>query len=119
MDVAFYVDASSGTTDRVMFRATQGGNYLLAGRRTLASNSRPLPLLSDCVMELSCQGRSVVVKDDGSVILEHELRAANDHTGFWIGGGWDSGATFTRLQVTGRLDPAWLASALEAASKPE
>jgi hypothetical protein len=65
-------------------------------------------------MELSCQGRAVVVKQNGAVILEHVLPESNDHTGFWIGGGWDTGITMTGLRVSGRLDPLWLATELRS-----
>jgi hypothetical protein len=102
-----------------MYRGSQDGNRLLSGRKSLTSKTKPIVLQRDGVMELSCQGKSVVVKWEGAVVLECELPAANDHTGFWVGGGWDSGTVITRLLVSGRLDPAWLASALEAVPDPE
>jgi hypothetical protein len=114
-DIGFFTQGSRGTTDRVIFQAKQHGNSLRTGHRfkkVLASSKGPLLLRRPAVLEASCQGRSIVVKENDRVVIEHRLPAPNDHTGFWIGGGWDSGVTIAHMKVSGRLDPRWLASAL-------
>ncbi|MHC4198774.1 MAG: hypothetical protein ACYSU0_02200 [Planctomycetota bacterium] len=117
VEIAFYGMESTGATEKVMYRASEKGHFLLGKRSELTSNLEAIPFREDGIMELVCQRQSVVVKENGKVMLKHMLPKANDHTGFWIGGGWDSGITFTRLEISGRLDPAWLAAALARAPK--
>jgi hypothetical protein len=117
VEISFYGMESVGAAEKVMYRASEKGHFLLGTRSVLTSNLEAIPFRKDGIMELVCQGQAVVVKENGQVMLRHMLPKANDHTGFWIGGGWDSGIAFTRLEISGRLDPAWLATALATAPK--
>jgi hypothetical protein len=117
VEIGFHGMESAGATEKVMYRASEKGHFLLGRRSELTSNLEAIPFREDGVMELACQGQAVVVKENGKVMVKHMLPKANDHTGFWIGGGWDSGITFTRLEISGRLGPAWLAAALARAPK--
>jgi len=117
VEISFYGMESAGKTPKVSFRASDKGCVFLAGGAELKSNPDEILLKKDGTLELSCQGQAITAKVSGKAVLEHTLPKPNDHSGFWIGGGWDSGITFTRMQVSGRLDPAWLAKALESAPK--
>lgn len=114
VEVSFYGLESAGKTPKVSFRASEKGSYFLNGAADLKSNLDDVLFRADGMLELSCQGQIFVAKENGKVVLEHTQNKPNDHAGFWIGGGWDSGITFTKLQISGRLDPAWLSKALEA-----
>jgi hypothetical protein len=117
VEVSFYGLDSTGKTPKLSFRASDKGCFLLQNGTPVKSDDDEILLKKEGTVELSCQGQAVVVKVHGRVTLEHALPKPNDHAGFWIGGGWDSGIAFTRLQVSGRLDPGWLAKTLEAAPK--
>jgi serine/threonine-protein kinase len=117
VEVSFYGMDSTGKTPKMSFRASEKGCFLLQNGAAVKSDDDEILLKKEGTVELSCQGQAVVAKVHGKVTLEHSLSKPNDHAGFWIGGGWDSGITFTRMQVSGRLDSAWLAKALEAAPK--
>jgi hypothetical protein len=90
---------------------------LLGPKGELKSNEDQVPFHVDGTLDLSCQGTAVTVKECGKTIFEYQLPKPNDHVGWWLGGGWDSGITFTKLQVSGRLDQAWLTKALASAPK--
>jgi len=114
VEVSLHGLESTGKTPKVSFRASEKGSHFLNGGAELKANLDEVPFRNDGMLEVSCQGQLFVAKENGKVILEHTQTKPNDHAGFWIGGGWDSGITFTKLQISGRLDPAWLAKALEA-----
>jgi len=114
VEISFHGLESTGKTPKVSFRASEKGNHFLNGGAELKSNMDDILFRADGMLELSCQGQLFTAKENGKLILEHTQNKPNDHVGFWMGGGWDSGITFTKLQVSGRLDQAWLTKALEA-----
>jgi len=116
VEVSFYGLDSIGKTPKVSFKASEKATHLISNGADIKTTDDIL-FRADGVLELSCQGGAYSVKQDNKVILEHTLPKPNDHAGFWLGGGWDSGITFTRMQVSGRLDQVWLAKALEAVPK--
>jgi hypothetical protein len=117
VEFAFYGLESEGKALKVSYKGTEKGYYLLGPKGELKSDDDEVPFRVDGTLELSCQGSAIVVKENGKVKLDYQLPKPNDHTGWWLGGGWDSGITFTKLQVSGRLDPAWLTKALAALPK--
>ena len=74
---------------------------------------RPTPRYPNKLLVI---GTAVLVA--GGVLRAGKKRYTDDtNVGWWLGGGWDSGITFTKLQVSGRLDPAWMTKALGALPK--
>ena len=69
-------------------------------------------------LEVSCNGNQYTVKLDARVVLEYTAAESNDCQGLSLGGGGDTLYTITHLQVTGKLDPRWLAKALAGAGEP-
>jgi len=114
VEVSLHGLESAGKTPKVSFRASEKGSHFLNGGAELKANMDEVLFRTDGMLEVSCQGQQFVAKENGKVILEYTQTKPNDHAGFWIGGGWDSGITFTKLQISGRLDPVWLTKALEA-----
>jgi len=108
---------SAGKTPKASFKGTDKGAFFFVNGGEVKSNTDAPMFAKEGTLELSCQGATLSAKVNGKSVMEFALPKPNDHSGFWIGGGWDSGITFTRLQVSGRLDPAWLAKALEAVPK--
>jgi len=117
VEISFHGLDSAGKSPKISFRASEKGSVLLSGGAELKSKPDEVLFRTDGLLELTAQGQALMVKENGKPVLEHTLPKPNDHSGFWIGGGWDSGITFTKLQVSGRLDPAWLAKTLESAPK--
>ena len=121
VEISFHGLKSDGKTPKTSFRANEKGcAFLNAGiggnGATELKSSDEVLFRTDGTLELSCQGAQLSAKMNGKTVLEYTLPKPNDHSGFWIGGGWDSGITFTKLQISGRLDPAWLVKALESAA---
>jgi serine/threonine protein kinase len=116
VEVSFYGLDSTGKTPKVSFKASEKACHLIQNGGDIKTTDDIL-FRADGVLELSCQGGAYSVKQDNKLILEHTLPKPNDHSGFWLGGGWDSGITFTRMQISGRLDQAWLAGALAGVPK--
>jgi hypothetical protein len=79
--------------------------------KTKLPDSEPLP--KDGVFEASMDGRRIVVKSDSKVIYECAVTKPNDHAGLGIGGGRDTTLMVTRIEVTARLDPKWIARKLD------
>jgi DNA-directed RNA polymerase subunit RPC12/RpoP len=73
----------------------------------------PEPLPKNGTLEASMEGKHVVVKSNGKTTMEGDVKKPNDHAGLGIGGGHDTTLTITRLEVSARLDPKWLARKLE------
>jgi serine/threonine protein kinase len=119
VEISFHGLDSTGKTPKTSFHASDKGVFFLANGAPLKSNPDEILLKKEGTLELSCQGQALTAKLNGKAILEHTMAKPNDHTGFWLGGGWDSGITFTKMQVSGRLDPVWLTKALEAVPKPK
>lgn len=109
--------SSSGKSPKVRFLATEKGCFFQDETTVLKSNPAEILGLKDGKVEISCKGQSLTAIVNGKTILEHMLSKSNDHTGFWIGGGSDSGIKITKLGVSGRLDPTWLKKALEAVGR--
>jgi hypothetical protein len=116
VEVSFYGLDSTGKTPKVSFKASEKACHLIQNGADIKTTEDIL-FKNDGLLELSCQGNLISVKENNKAIIEHTLGKPNDHSGFWLGGGWDSGITFTKMTISGRLDPAWLAGALAAVPK--
>jgi hypothetical protein len=111
----FHTPGSKGTGERLSLDVSGGGNTLRGTRSVLVRKRKPVLLTSSCEVELSCQGRKVLVTKGGQPVLEHTLSKPNGWSGFSIGGQYGSYFTLMRMQISGRLDPSWLAAALARA----
>jgi hypothetical protein len=114
-EVGFYHPDSTAKCEKVSFRSMHTGSSIISNNAE--AKSAETLLGSDGTLEVSCLGNAMSVKANGKLIVEHKLSSPNDHTGILIGGGIDSYITLTRMQVSGRLSPVWLAKALEARPK--
>ncbi len=112
--VSLFGQNSSGKSAKVRFLATDKGCSFHDDTSALKSNPAEILSLKDGKVEISCKGHVLTAIANGKTILEHTLSKPNDHTGFWIGGGFDSGIKLTKLTVSGRLDATWLKRALES-----
>jgi hypothetical protein len=118
VEISFWGMESTGKSTKFSFKGTDKGAFLFNGNGTeLKSNTEEPMFTRDGTLELACLPNVLTAKVNGKLLIEYPIMKPNDHTGFWIGGGWDSGITFTKLQISGRLDHAWLSKALEAAPK--
>jgi hypothetical protein len=104
---------STGKSHKVVIDWDKSGCLISADTVSKAATSNLLEVKQG-KLELTYQDK-VSLKLNGTTLVEHAVPKSNDHTGFWLGGTGDSGFTITRLQVSGRLDPVWLANALKAA----
>jgi serine/threonine protein kinase len=119
VEISFHGMESAGKSPKLSFRGTDKGAFFVSNGADLKSNTEGPMFNKDGRLELSSNGQTLSAKVDGKPVLEYTLPKPNDHTGFWMGGGWDSGITFTHIQVSGRLDPVWLSKALESANPPK
>ena len=65
-------------------------------------------------IEISSHGKVIAVQLDGKKIFEYTLDKPLDAHGLTFGGGGDSGMSVTRFEISGKLDPQWVATALKA-----
>ncbi|MBE7464490.1 MAG: hypothetical protein HS116_13510 [Planctomycetes bacterium] len=62
-------------------------------------------------LEVDCRGGQYRIKCNGQTMLE-KADQPSEQVGITLISGWDTYITITALQVTGRLDPAWVKQAL-------
>lgn len=110
--VSFCSKELTGKAPRIDFVGNEKGCHFYADNKPVKSSAELFPQKKG-TLEISCYGRNFVAKINGKMQLEFTLQGTNDHTGFCIGGGWDSGVRILRLEVSGRVAPSWLAEALK------
>jgi DNA-directed RNA polymerase subunit RPC12/RpoP len=115
IDCGFYAAKSTVKSPKVRIDWNAKTCSIVSDATALKSVPSTLGSTKQGKVEISYLDKTVTVKLNGATIVEHVLPKPNEHAGFWIGGGWDSGMTITKLQVSGRLDQNWLANALKAA----
>lgn len=93
---------------------SKDSRYLVQVGGGLKSVPKALPPEGN--LEVACKGQHYQAKVNGQVLLRYEAPGINDHTGIRIGGGYALKYLVHTLEISGRLDPHWLAAAL---AKPE
>ena len=111
----FYNPQTTAKSPRIRVDLNGKTCTIFSDDNTLKSVPSILTATKPCKLEFSCLDKALSVKINGQVLLECKLDKAIEQTGFWFGNGWDSGITLSRFQISGRLDPVWLANALKAA----
>ncbi len=116
---AFYGNQSKATSPQIMALVGKASGIwdMKADGFTTQVNLAADAIPKDGTLEASLSGKHITTKCNGKVLFEGEAQKANDHAGLGIGGGHETTLTMTRLEVSARLDPAWLAKKLDALSK--
>ncbi|MCW8131697.1 MAG: hypothetical protein KIS92_15230 [Planctomycetota bacterium] len=115
--VCFYLPlyrdgAASGARPVVYFDKTE--TRLLDGGKEVATTSAALLPNADGTLEVATTENNVTVKVNGKEIFNQSMPTSRQ-SGFLVQGGWDTGCSFSFLQITGKLSSEWLAKALNAA----
>lgn len=103
--------SSAGKTPELQFLGSQKDAALAESYNPVKTNTAE-PVKAETRLELSLQGQLLTAKINGKSALEYKSPHGSDRSGISFRGGWDSGVTITALQVSGKLDPGWLAAAL-------
>lgn len=103
--------SSAGKTPELQFLGSHKDSALAESYNPVKINTSE-PVKAETRLELSLQGQMLTAKINGKPALDYKSPHGSDRSGVSFRGGWDSGVTITALQVSGKLDPGWLAAAL-------